>query len=190
MDTPNATMGATQPQLVIAIFDERARAEAAVQALQQRGFANDQLSVLVRHDDASVTSEEMVAMDREADATGTDVAVGGTVGGLAGLLGGLALFSIPGLGPFLGVGVLATTLGGAAIGSALGERTAHLTTLGVPTDRTQRYGTALETGAVVLAASANSADQVMQAREVLAMHQADEIDVYPQRPAQDLRAEA
>lgn len=168
------------PQLVVAIFDERALAQAAVQDLQQHGFDGDQLSALVRHDEVAATSEEIVELDREAEATSEDVAIGGTVGGLAGLLGGLALFSIPALGPFLGVGVLATTIGGAAVGSAVGERMANLASLGVPHERAQRYGSALESGQVVVSVSARTPDEVMRAREILTRHQADEVDVHPQ----------
>lgn len=168
------------PQLVVAIFDERVRAQAAVQDLQQHGFDGEQLSALFRHDETSATTEEVIELDREAEETSEDVAIGGTVGGLAGLLGGLALFSIPALGPFLGVGVLATTIGGAAVGSAVGERMAHLATLGVPHERAQRYGSALESGQVVLSVSARDPHEVMRAREILTRHQADEIDVHPQ----------
>jgi uncharacterized membrane protein len=168
------------PQLVVAIFDDRSQAEAAVQDLQQQGVAADQISALLRHNEVSASAEEAIALDREAEETGEDVAIGGTVGGLAGLLGGLALFSVPALGPFLGVGVLATTIGGVAIGSAVGERMAHLSTLGVPHERAQRYGSALEAGQLVLSVSARNAEEVMRVREILARHQADEIDVHPQ----------
>lgn len=168
------------PQLVVAIFDERARAQAAVQDLQQQGFTDEQLSAVFRHETTAATPEEVVALDREAEETSEDVAIGGTVGGLAGLLGGLALFSIPALGPFLGVGVLATTIGGAAVGSAVGERMANLSTLGVPHERAERYGSALEAGQVVLSVSADGPEEVMRAREILTRHQADEIDVHPQ----------
>ncbi|HEX6289958.1 MAG TPA: general stress protein [Herpetosiphonaceae bacterium] len=169
-----------QTQLIVAIFDDQARAEAAVRDLQQQGFAEEQLSVVLHRDATQASPEEVVELDREAEETGEDVAIGGTLGGLAGLLGGLALFSIPALGPFLGVGVLATTIGGAALGSALGERVAHLVALGVPQERTRRYGQALEAGQIVLGVTARSSAEVHRAREVLALHEADEIDVHPQ----------
>lgn len=173
----------TEPQVVLAIFDDRGHAEAAVRELQARGIPNERLSVLARHDDTTITPEQMVELDREAEATGTAVALGGTVGGLAGLLGGLAVFSIPGIGPLLGAGVLATTIGGAALGAAAGERATHFRELGLPDDRSTRYGTALESGSVIVAVHAQGADDVMVARETLALHKADEIDVQPARAA-------
>jgi hypothetical protein len=181
---PMNTPAPDERQLVLAIFSERQRAESALRALQQTGLNNDQISVLFRHDDASITPEEAVAIDREAEATGTAVAFGGTVGGLAGLLGGIAMFSIPGLGPLFGVGVLAATLGGAALGSAAGERAVHFGHLGLPEERHGRYGTAVEAGETVVAVSANNAQEVMRSREVLALEQADEIDVLPQQSPQ------
>jgi hypothetical protein len=124
----------------------------------------------------------MAALDREADVTGTDVAVGGMAGGLAGFVAGLALFSIPGLGPFLGIGVLAGTLGGAALGSAVGERAAHFTSLGLPEERAEHYRTALGAGHPVVAVTAPDTEAVMVAREVLDEHGASEIDVHPVPP--------
>jgi|GEM_PF-3814313 len=185
MDVQTPTDVAEQPQLVLAIFAGRDRAETAVRALQERGFSSERISVLFRHDDATVSVQEMAAIDREAEATATDVALGSVVGGMAGLLGGLALFSIPGLGPFVGVGVLATTFGGAALGSAVGERAAYLNTLGLSNERTDRYGAALESGEVVVAITALNAAEVMQARELLALQEADEIDVHSPRQLEE-----
>lgn len=174
---------ADQPQLVLAIFNDRSQAETAVRTLQDRGVARDHISVLLRHDDATVTPAELTAMEREADEVGADVAVGGAVGGLAGLLGGLALFSIPGLGPFLGTGVLVSTLGGAALGSVVGERWAHshFGSFGVPEEQSGRYGAALAAGHVVLSVSARNADEVMRAREALMLHEAEHVEVYASR---------
>jgi uncharacterized membrane protein len=168
----------------MAIFTDRDRAEAAVRALKGRGLPAERISLLVRHDDVSISAEEAVALERETEAESTAVALGSTVGGLAGLLGGLAMFSIPGIGPFLGVGVLATTIAGAALGSAAGERATHFRELGLEEERAGRYGTALQAGELVLAVTALTADEVMLSREVLALERADEIDVVPaQRPA-------
>ncbi len=174
-------------QLVLGTFEDQSQAGSAVGELRKRGVAQDNISVVVRHDSPEVSAAEMAALDHEAEATGTDVAVGGMAGGLAGFVAGLALFSIPGLGPFLGIGVLAGTLGGAALGSAMGERTAHLSQLGIPADRAERYHGAMEAGHAVVAVVAEDAATVMTTREVLGLYGAEEIDAHPYRPGEELQ---
>ncbi len=185
MEQPLDQVQTSEPQIVLATFEDQERAGQAVQALRARGVPADNISVAVRHDPPEISAEEMAALDREAEETGADVAVGSAAGGLAGFVAGLALFSIPGLGQFLGLGVLATTLSGAAVGSAVGQRLAHFTTLGVPHDRAERYGEALGAGHVVVAITAPDAAAVMVAREVLGEHEAEEIDVHPLRVDDD-----
>lgn len=182
--TPPATR---HPQLVLAIFDDRARAGAAIGALQEEGIPPERISAALRHDQTEVTPEQMAAIDEEAEATGAGVALGGTVGGLAGLLGGLALTAIPGLGPFVGVGVIVSTLGGTAIGSVLGERIAQLSRLGIPEEHIQRYGAALEAGHIMVTVSARDPDEAIRTREALALHSPDQVEVYPQ-PETEQRA--
>lgn len=179
MEQPLDLRPTTPAQLVLGTFDDQARAGTAIHALRSRGVPEERISLVVRHDTPEVSAEELAAIDHEAEATGTDVAVGSMAGGLAGFAAGLALFSIPGLGPFLGVGVLATTLGGVALGSAVGERAAHLTALGLPHERAERYQTAIETGHVVVAVVAPDATTVDLVQEVLTINGADELDVHP-----------
>lgn len=182
-------MDQTRPderQLVLGTFEDQSQAGSAVRELRNRGVAEANISVVVRHDSPEVSAAEMAAIDQEAEATGTDVAVGGMAGGLAGFVAGLALFSIPGLGPFLGIGVLAGTLGGAALGSAMGERTAHLSQLGIPAEQAERYHGAMEAGYVVVAVIAQDAAMVMTAREVLGHFGAGEIDAHPYRAGEEI----
>lgn len=166
-------------QVVVALFDDRRFAEQAVRDLQREGFSRDRISVLLRNSDTDVSAAEMIEIDREADEEGTGVAVGSTVGGLAGLLGGLAMFSIPGVGPLLGIGVLATTIGGAALGAAAGERFAADHDWTLPEEHAQRFRAAVETGRVVLAVETRSAEEAVRAREALAEHGAEEVQVQP-----------
>lgn len=170
-------------QVVVALFEDRRFAEQAVRDLQREGFERDRISVLLRHDEADVSAEEMVELDREANEEGTGIAVGSTVGGLAGLLGGLAMFSIPGIGPLLGIGVLATTIGGAALGAAAGERFAADHDWTLPEENAERYRAAVEAGGVVLAVDTRTAEEVTRARQALAEHGAEEVEVRPKGSA-------
>lgn len=172
-------------QLVVALFSERDRAESAIQELQRAGFQQDQLGAVLRHSETAVDPETTEELDEEAEATSTGVAVGSVAGGLTGFLGGLALSAIPGIGPFLGAGVLATTLGGvlagAALGETLGEQAATLHHFGVPQERIEQYGSALEAGQITVSVSTHTPDEVIRAREILGAHNADEVDVYNRR---------
>ena len=174
------TTGQQGQQIVIATFGDRAQAQAAVDALRAQNIPSDAISAVVRHDATEVTDAEMAEMDRESEAVGTDVAVGGTAGGVVGFLAGLALFSIPGLGPFLGAGVLATTLGGAVLGSAAGRRTAEFGALGLPDERAERYSGALESGDVVVAVTSDERTAKV-AYDVLQTSGAKDVDMHPYR---------
>ncbi len=188
MNTSQTAMPAGQEQLVIALFNERDQAEVAIQALQEAGFRQEQLGAVLRHNEPMLDPETEEALDEEAEASSTGVAVGSVAGGLAGFLGGLALAAIPGIGPFVGAGVVATTFGGAAVGAGLGERLAEravgLHHFGVPHERIEQYTSALEAGQIAVSVTAHNPDEVMRAREVLGMQNADEVDVYAPPEAQ------
>jgi hypothetical protein len=70
-------------------------------------------------------------------------ATGGALGGLGGLLVGLGALAIPGIGPVIAGGALATALAtaaaGGAIGAAAGGLTGALVGLGIPDDRARFY---------------------------------------------------
>ena len=183
MEQTERTIHDPATQIVLAAYDAQSQANAAVDALRARGIPEAAISVALRDSTQETTAEELAEIDADSESTGTDVAIGSAAGGLLGFFAGMALFSIPGLGPFLGIGVLATTLGGAAAGSAFGERTGHLSTLGLPEDRAEHYHQALEAGRIVVAVLA--ADTTVNAvRDILQANGADNVDVHPyQAPA-------
>src|SRR3954452_21266988 len=71
-------------------------------------------------------------VDDRAEAAGTGAGVGTAIGGAAGLLAGLGILAIPGLGPVVAAGWLASTVAGMAVGAATGGLIGALTQLGVP----------------------------------------------------------
>ncbi len=168
-------------QIVIATFGDQSHARAAVEALRAQGIPPETISAVVRHTTTEVAEAEMDEIDRESEAVGTDVAVGGAAGGVVGFLAGLALFSIPGLGPFLGAGVLATTLGGTVLGSAAGQRTAHFNALGLPHERAERYSGALEAGNLIVAVTGVDERTAKIAHDSLTASGAEDVDMHPYR---------
>ena len=96
---------------VVGLFRNSADAERAVDALEDAGFASDDFSIVAR--DNVIETDYMDDDDHVDAGEGAAVgAVGGaTIGGLTGLLMGLGALAIPGIGPVLAAGTLATALG-------------------------------------------------------------------------------
>jgi hypothetical protein len=183
--TTSHPLPAGQEQLVVALFSERAGAEQAIAALQQAGFRQDQIGAVVHQAQHTMTPQAEAALDQEAEATGTGVAVGSVAGSAAGIATGAALGSIGGpIGTILGgiVGAVAGVAAGAGIGEAIGERTAHTHHFGVPDERAQQYNTALQAGQIAVEVHARGVNEIMRARDVLSRF-ANEIDVYDRRSA-------
>ncbi|HEX2155269.1 MAG TPA: hypothetical protein VHL52_14990 [Acidimicrobiia bacterium] len=115
---------------VIALFEDQARADQAVTSFYERGIAPESMGVLAsqeryghHYEGDGFDPEESEAID-EAGKGMAGGAVGGAVaGGTAGLLASAGLVAIPGIGPLLAGGVLASTLLGSGAGAAIGGAT-------------------------------------------------------------------
>src|SRR4051812_40338946 len=95
--------------LLVGVFDDRYQAEQAVDDLEQTGFAHDDIGFALRGSD--VTRGGMVT-DAVGTKDDTGAATGAVTGGVVGgLLGAAAAMIIPGIGPVVAGGILATSLG-------------------------------------------------------------------------------
>src|SRR6185436_4012281 len=96
--------------LVLGIFDNRARAESAIEALEDEGYNPKDISIVMK---------DTVEGTKLVDKTGANIvggaasgaATGGTLGALAGLLIGVGAITIPGVGGLLIGGPIALALG-------------------------------------------------------------------------------
>lgn len=141
-----------------AVFDSRSQAEQAITALRQLGVTDDQVSVIAQHgDDASVSGGGSVA-DDGGDA-GERVGKGALAGAGVGALFGLAAAAIPGVGPFITAGRLASVLGsaggaaaaGAIVGAITGVAAGLFAKAGYDEEHANYYGSAVERGGVFVA---------------------------------------
>jgi len=127
---------------VIGTFASRDQAEKAVRALRDKGFTEDEISVIAKGGgkggDFETAADDMGGMAGASDGT----AWGGALGGIAGLLAGVGALAIPGIGPIVAAGPLAATLSGAVTGGVAGG----LLDLGVPEDRGQYYEQEVQKG--------------------------------------------
>ncbi|MGI9170031.1 MAG: general stress protein [Caulobacteraceae bacterium] len=114
---------------VTRLFDTQAEAESAVRDLEDMGIPEDDLSIVAGRKSAEETRAFARADDGEndtAEGAGKGAATGGILGGGAGLLAGLGLLAIPGLGPVVAAGWLASTAVGAVVGATAGGATGGL----------------------------------------------------------------
>uniref|UniRef100_A0A0C1RPJ3 Signal transduction histidine kinase LytS n=1 Tax=Tolypothrix bouteillei VB521301 TaxID=1479485 RepID=A0A0C1RPJ3_9CYAN len=143
-------MALQQRKRAVGTFSSREEAEAALNDLRSSGFNMDRVSILAKkseHNDQIAGADVKDRGDDEAQEGAGIGAVAGTVlGGLGGLLVGLEALIIPGVGPFLAAGTIATTLAGAGIGAAAGSLVGALTGAGIPEEDARAYSDRISQG--------------------------------------------
>jgi uncharacterized membrane protein len=143
-------------QMVIALFDDLPHAHRAIQILEEDGFDRRDISVVTKHGAAQPSGDQDDA-DLSVGAVAEEEAkTGGIIGGIGGLITGLAAFAVPGIGPLLAIGPLATALGGVAMGATAGGLIGALAEHGVPEDRARNYHERILQGEVVLTLHTNN----------------------------------
>jgi hypothetical protein len=107
IDSPDAA----ERRTVAGLFPDRASAVQAIDALQAAGFTGDQIGVALHDCTAQGVLLEETGAQVAAEAATTEALGGGLLGGLTGLLTGIGALVIPGLGPVVAGGMLATAFG-------------------------------------------------------------------------------
>lgn len=177
-----------------ASFTDVTMAQKAAAALLDHGFEKDHLSLIanIPHaDDQPAEGETPLdpvesAKKGISTTTGGDAAAGAAKGAGVGLLvGGLAVLAslfIPGFGFVVGGGALATALmagaGTTAAGALAGGVTGYLVDQGVPREIAADYGKAMETGGAIIAVHLGAEEHLVQAREILAKYQSNQITLH------------
>ncbi|PPS40407.1 general stress protein [Chroococcidiopsis sp. TS-821] len=159
---------ATQLKRAVGTFSSRTEAESALNALRDSGFSMDKVSVLAKDTNrdeqvAGVDVQDRDQVNRRGDneaqeGAGIGATTGTVLGGAGGLLVGLEALLIPGVGPFLAGGTIATTLAGAGIGAAAGSIVGALTGLGIPEEEAQVYSDRVSQGDYLVFVEGTAAD--------------------------------
>lgn len=140
---------------VIVVTSGIGKAREAVEKLIGAGIAPNAISVIYpaprRAKKVSVRREEIEIIEHPpAEETVTDAMAGAILGGIAGLLVGLASVIVPEVGLVYVAGALATAVAGAVIGTATGGLIGALRDLGLTEDQVRDYLTTLDAGAAVV----------------------------------------
>src|SRR3954447_22168791 len=93
------------------MYDSYSDAAAVVQDLEAADLNPNREISLVANENARGRDTAVETGTEPQSAAGTGAGVGATVGGVVGILTGLGIMAIPGIGPLVAAGWLATTFG-------------------------------------------------------------------------------
>jgi hypothetical protein len=86
--------------------------------------------------------------------------------------------AIPGIGPIVAAGALATTLGGAAVGAVAGGLIGALVGAGIPEEDARGYETHVKEGRILITAQAATAQQAQDARDAFDRYGGTDVRAY------------
>jgi hypothetical protein len=164
---------------IVGYFDELTQAQRAIERLVENGFLRDDISLV-----ASDPNEEYARKYRstsavdtgEISSTAAGATTGAVMGGIGGLLVGVGALAIPGIGPVIAAGPLATMLLGAGVGAAAGGLIGALIDVGIPEEEAKYYAEGLRRGGVVVTVSTEDEIRVNRAAQILESEGAVSID--------------
>ena len=168
----------------VGVFSTRSEAEHALHELNDSGFPMNKISVIAKDDNqddiAGVDVQDKVGNKADEGAS-AGALTGGVLGGATGLLVGLGALAIPGVGPIVLAGevatAIATTLAGGAIGAAAGSLIGALVGLGIPEERAKTYNDRVSRGHYLVMVEGNDAE-IARAEAVLTGRGIEDFGIY------------
>jgi uncharacterized protein (TIGR02271 family) len=137
-----------------------------VAELERAGIPQSDISIIANNESGWFNRDGSKRIDRDAD--GADdraegaakgAGIGASLGGVAGLLAGLGLLAIPGIGPVVAAGWLASTAAVALAGGATGGLIGALTQSGIGEDEAHAYAEGVRRGGTLVTVRAPDADR-------------------------------
>jgi len=143
------------------LYDNYSDAARAVSELERAGVPHDDISIVANNTEGWYSEDGRGSGRVDRDADGVDdrvegasagAEIGAAVGGTAGLLAGLGMLAIPGLGPVVAAGWLASTAALALAGGTAGGIIGALTQAGVSEDEAHVYAEGVRRGGTLVTA--------------------------------------
>ena len=145
-------------EAIYGVFASSDDAERAISALKDHGAGGNEVSVLQKHSGAGLPGVERQADTGITPTSAGDVTAGAMKGGAAGLalgiLAGAVALTIPGIGPILAAGPIASAIGAAlattAAGAISGGTVGYFVDQGIPEEAAHSYHSALDEGNILV----------------------------------------
>lgn len=159
---------------VFGIYKSRADLDNALLSLNDQGFRNEDVSVLLPE---NLGSKELatVKATKAPEGTTAGVASGAVVGGALGWLAGIGALAIPGLGPFIAAGPIVAALAGIGAGTVVGGLTGALVGMGIPEYEAKRYEGRIKDGGSLLSVHCDDSNWVKKAKVTLESTGAEDV---------------
>jgi hypothetical protein len=153
------------------LYDNYDAASRAVAELERAGVPHSDISIVASNADgwydrdrttarrSGKVDRDLDGVDDRAEGAATGGGIGAAVGGVAGLLAGLGLLAIPGLGPVVAAGWLASTALVAVAGGAVGGLVGALTQSGVSEEEAHVYAEGVRRGGTLVTAKVPDTDR-------------------------------
>lgn len=162
---------AMERSTVVGVFRDRAAAERAIDALNRSGFRDDEVGFVMRGNEHGDGADDIDRGSHAGEGAVSGILAGAGIGGI---IAAAASLLIPGFGPVIAGGILATVIGGAAVGAAAGGVLGALVGMGVPEDEAQYYTGELNEGRILVTVRAG--DRYQAARDILRREGAYDIE--------------
>lgn len=145
-------------RVVAGLFPDLRSARDAVTELKAAGFTNKDIGLAMTNPTGAAAPTEDITGTRATEEAATGAAGGGVLGGVTGLLIAAGVVTIPGLGPLLAGGMLASALGvtgasvvaGTGLGAAAGGLVGGLIGLDIPESEARHFETGVRSGRVLV----------------------------------------
>ena len=151
---------------VIGLYDRLEDAQNAVSELVSAGFPRENISIVAADTEGKFKTYVGAPGEDAGEGVATGAGVGAAVGGLGGLLIGIGALAIPGIGPVLAAGPLASALIGAGVGAVTGGLLGALVDAGVPEEQANLYAEGVRRGGTLVKVTA-SEDRVDEANRIM-----------------------
>jgi hypothetical protein len=145
--------------IIVALYDHYDDASKAVGDIVATGVSRDHISLLANNlsgdhpalvSNPIVAGEDFTTHDEAQPAAVTGAEFGLSIGGVVGILAAAGAILIPGIGPLIAAGALATIAAGAAAGGVIGGAVGMLTEHGISPDDSHLYAEGLKRGGTLV----------------------------------------
>src|SRR5947199_5974781 len=157
--------------VVSRLYDNYSDAARAVSGLERAGLPHSDISIVANNAEgwydrgrttdriSGKVDRDLDGVDDRAEGAAAGAGIGATAGGVAGLLAGLGLLAIPGIGPVVAAGWLASTALGVAVGGSVGGIIGALTQSGVSEEDAHVYAEGVRRGGTLVTARVPDAER-------------------------------